>query len=255
MRHVRIAGLASLLLSVSFGVVRAADVPAGELLRLLDLADKSYLQVRDYTSVMVSRERVRDVLLPQERILLKFQKDFKVYMRWLEGPSSGREGLYVSGAYDGKFLVYEPKGLQRLFTAALDPTDARVMDQSRHPVTDVGIGRLLEIVGENARRAFRNGVLRVVDRGIGEVAGRRVRQVESVLPRDPRAGYYAYRVQLAFDEELRLPIRVTVYDWSDQLVEDYIYGELRTNPGLSTRDFDPANKEYGFSAWRIQVPG
>jgi hypothetical protein len=46
-----------------------------------------------------------------------------------------------------------------------------------------------------------------------------------------------------------------VYDWSDQLVEDYIYSELRTNPGLSTRDFDPANKEYGFSAWRIQVPG
>jgi hypothetical protein len=233
----------------------AADAPAWQLLRLLDLADKQYAQVHDYTAVMISRERVKDVLQPQERILLKFQRMFKVYMRWMEGPSQGREGLYVSGAHDDKFLVYEPNGLQRLFTAALEPTDRRVMDKSRHPVTDIGIGRLLEIVGDNARRAARNGVLRVLDRGTGEVAGRRVRQVEGILPQDARAGYYAYRVQLFFDEEFRLPIRVVVYDWSDQLVEDYTYADLRLNPGLSTLDFDPSNKEYGFSTWRIQVTG
>jgi hypothetical protein len=82
-----------------------------------------------------------------------------------------------------------------------------------------------------------------------------VRHVEGILPRDPRAGYYAYRVELFFDEERRLPIRVVVYDWSDQLVEDYTYADLRLNPGLTTLDFDPGNKEYGFSFWRIQVPG
>ncbi len=179
----------------------AGTLPAGELLRLLDHADKEYANVHDYTSIMVSRERVRDALLPEERILLKFQRTFKVYMRWMDGPGKGREGLYVAGAHDGKFLVYEPNGLQRLFTAALEPTDARVMDKSRHPVTDVGIGRLLEIVGDNARRAARNGVLRVVDRGMGDTAGRRVRQVECFPPRDPQAGYYGYRVQLFFDEQ------------------------------------------------------
>ena len=237
------------------GGASAADVPAAQLLRLLDLADKQYAQVHDYTAVMISREQVKDVLQPQERILLKFQRTFKVYMRWMEGPSKGREGLYVSGNHDDKFLVYEPNGLQRLFTAALEPTDRRVMDKSRHPVTDIGIGRLLEIVGDNARRAARNGVLRVLDRGRGEIAGRRVRQLEGILPQDAQAGYYAYRVQLFFDEECRLPIRVVVYDWSDQLVEDYTYTELRLNPGLSTLDFDPSNKEYGFATWRIQVPG
>jgi hypothetical protein len=234
---------------------QAADMSAGDLLRLLDAADKRYAQIHDYTTMMVSRERVKGVLLAEERVLLKFQRTFKVYMRWMEGPSKGREGLYVAGANDGKFLVYEPSGLQRLFTAALEPTDARVMDKSRHPVTDVGIGRLLEIVGENARRAARNGVLRVVDRGVGDVAGRRVRQVESILPRNAEAGYYGYRVQLFFDLDHRVPIRVVVYDWSDQLVEDYTYADLRLNPGLSALDFDPSNKEYGFSFWRIQVPG
>jgi hypothetical protein len=257
MRRLWIVGLFGLgvLFQPGRADAAAAPSPLAELLRLLDAADKQYAQIHDYTAVMLSRERVKDVLQEQERVLLKFQRAFKVYMRWLEGPSRGREGLYVSGAHDGKFLVYEPRGFQRLFTAALDPNDARVMEKSRHPVTDVGIGRLLEIVGDNARRAARNGVLRVVDRGPGEVAGRPVRQMEGILPRDPQAGYYAYRVQLFFDDEQRVPIRVVVYDWSDRLVEDYTYTELRLNPGLSILDFDPSNKEYGFSTWRVQVPG
>ena len=73
--------------------------------------------------------------------------------------------------------------------------------------------------------------------------------------RIPEAGYYAYRVQLSFDEESRLLIRVVVYDWSDQLIEDFSYTELRINPGLTGLDFDPSNKEYGFSIWRIQISG
>ncbi len=237
------------------GLTWSADTPTADFMRLLDLAERQYSQIHDYTSTMISRERVGEVLRPQERILLKFQRPFKVYMRWMEGPSKGREGLYVSGANQSKFLVSEPRGIQRLFTAALEPTDRRVMEQSRHPVTDIGIGRLLEIVGENARRAQRNGVLRVVDRGFVEYDGRRVRQVECLLPQDSHAGYYGYRVLLNFDEEFHLPTRVVVHDWDDQLVEDYTYSDLRVNPGLTSQDFDPSNKEYGFSFLRIQVPG
>jgi outer membrane lipoprotein-sorting protein len=256
MYRVKLVGLVLLVCAIlSVRPTWSADGSGTELLKLLDLAEKHYAQVRDYTSTMVSRERVGEALRPQERILLKFQRPFKVYMRWMEGPSKGREGLYSPAAHDGKFLISEPKGFQRFFTAALEPTDHRVMEQSRHPVTDIGIGRLLEIVGENARRGSRNGVLRVVDRGTAEYAGRRVRQVECVLPQEPHSGYYGYRVLLNFDEENHLPTRVVVYDWTDQLVEDYTYGDLRLNPGLTSQDFDPSNKEYGFSFLRIQVPG
>jgi len=236
-------------------VAPAHAATEAEFLRLLSRADAAYAEVQDYRSVMRSIERVGDTLLPEERILLKFQRPFKVYMRWLEGPSKGREGLYVAGANDGKFLLAEPGGLARLFTAALDPRDPRVMERSRHPVTDVGIGRLLEIVGENARRAAREHVLRLVDRGTGEVAGRAVRQVEGLLPKDPAAGYYGYRVILSFDLEHHLPIRVVVYDWQDRLVEDYTHADLVLNPGLGRRDFDAGNSDYGFHGWRIRLPG
>ena len=230
----------------------AAAASEVDLLRLLERAERKYAEVQDYTACMISTERVGETLMPEERIVLKFQRPFKVYMRWVEGPSKGREGLYVNG---GKFLVAEPRGLARLFAAALEPTDARVMERSRHPVTDVGIGRLLEIVGENARRGTREKALRVIDRGPGEIAGRRVRQMEGILPQDPGAGYYGYRVLLAFDEEHGLPLRVVVYDWKDRLVEDYTYTQLVLNPGLTSRDFDAANGDYGFQAWRIRFPG
>ncbi len=241
------------LLSCLHGSATAAG--AGVMLQLLSLAEKSYAGVTDYTSIFVSRERIGGTLREAETIQLKFQRPFRVYMKWLEGPSKGREGLYVAGANDGKFLIYEPRGVRKLFTAALDPQDPRVMEQSRHPVTDVGLGRLLEIVGENARRGMRAGVMQVIDRGLAQVGGQRVRRVEGILPRDPKAGYYCYRVFLAFDEENHLPIQIVVYDWNDEIVEEYTHTQLRVNPGLTDRDFDPNNREYGFSGWRIPVPG
>jgi uncharacterized protein DUF1571 len=248
--------LCLLVLAMLWAVPRQVTGANGaELLRLLELADRSYSEVRDYSSIMVGRERLGGVLKPQETILLKFQRPFNVYMKWLNGPSKGREGLYASGAHNGKFLIYEPRGIRRLFTAALDPTDQRVMEQSRHPVTDVGIGRLLEIIGENARRGSKNGVLQVIDRGIGDLSGRRVRTLDAALPRDPKLAYYCYRVTLSFDEENHLPIRVVVYDWNDQIAEEYIHTDLQLNPGFTGRDFDPDNGDYGFSGWRITIPG
>jgi hypothetical protein len=242
------------VLGLAFRPGVAAGDSEADFLGLLARAESAYAHVRDYTATMISVERVTEALEPENRILLKFQRPFKVYMRWVEGPAKGREGLYIAGAHDGKFILAEPEGIAKFFSARLDPSDPRVLERSRHPVTDVGIGRLLEIVGDNARRAVREKVLRLHDHGLAEVAGRRVRQVEVVLPKDPGAGYYGYRVALSFDEEHHLPIRVVVYDWRDRLVEDYTYSRLVLNPGLTAAAFDIANPDYGFSRWRLRLP-
>src|SRR5512144_2273187 len=85
----------------------------GEFLRLLETADAKYAEVRDYTANMISVERVGETLIPERRSLVKFQRPFKVYMRWLEGPGKGREGLYIAGENNGKFLIAEPGGIAR----------------------------------------------------------------------------------------------------------------------------------------------
>jgi hypothetical protein len=251
----RYALLLAVLLGIRF-LLAAPVASAAEprlLLRMLEAADAAYQGVQGYTSIMLSTERIGETLEPEKIVLLKFQRPFKVYMRWTNGSTKGREGLYVAGEHDGRFLIAESNGLSKFFTAFLDTRDPRVMAQSRHPVTDLGIGRLLEIVGENARRGIRANVLRVEDHGATWVAGRPVREIEGVLPRDPDLGYYAYRVRLFFDEENHLPIRVIVDDWGDRMVEDYTYSQLRLNPGFTNRDFDPRNPEYGFSKWRIPL--
>ena len=256
-------GLVGLLAALGLGIVilagtlappsRAGAASPDEALRLLELAEERYAEVQDYTAILLARERVAGTLTSQHAIFLKFGRPFSVYMRWLNGPFQGREGLFVEGAWDDRFLVQEKRGIARFVTAAMSPHSLRVFQFGRHPVTEVGIGHLLQILGQNARRAARNGVLAVTDRGVRDVAGRPAREVEGILPRDPDAGYYCHRVIVSFDLENHLPIRAVVYDWADQLVEEYAYTELRLNPGLTTRDFDPANPEYGFSRLRIPL--
>ncbi len=232
------------------GEARAEELEQ-RFLRFVAQGQTAYDEVRDYTATMRSVERIGEVLEPERAILLKFQRPFKIYMRWLDGTSKGREALYVAGANDGRFLVAEENGLAKFFTARLDPRDSRILARSRHPVTDLGIGRLLEIIAANAQRAARAGVLQVVDHGGGKVAGRPVQEFEVTLPRNASEGYYGYRFRVSFDDDNHLPIRIVVYDWSDRLVEDYTYTKLVLNPGLGAADFDPRNPAYHFSDWRI----
>jgi hypothetical protein len=220
-------------------------------LQFVTRGETAYEEVRDYTATMRSVDRIGEVLEPERVIQLKFQRPFKVYMRWQDHASQGREALYVAGENDGKFLVAEKSGVAKFFTARLDPRDPRLLARSRHPVTDLGIGRLLEIIAANAKRAARAGVLQVVDHGMGKVADRPVRDFEVTLPKDESQGYYGYRFRVSFDEDNHLPIRIVVNDWTDRLVEDYTYTNLVLNPGLRATDFDPHNPAYAFSGWRI----
>lgn len=61
-----------------------------------------------------------------------------------------------------------------------------------------------------------------------------------------------YRVRVFFDQELGLPIRFEAYDWPaslkavPELVEEYIYMDLKLNVGLCDLDFDVTNAYYSF---------
>jgi len=184
---------------------------------------------------------------------LKYQKPFRVYLRWLTGPKAGREILYLAGANGGRLLVHDPSGIRRFFTLLMSPRDDRVLRESRHPVTEIGIGRLIELIAENARRAWARGELRLIDHGAGEESGRPVRQYEGLLPDDPAKGYFCARLVLAVDRESGLPVRAQIYEWDGSLAGDYAYTDLRVNPGLAPGEFDPANPAYRFPRLRLTL--
>lgn len=241
------------LFAIHFLLLSPALADQSQLFRLLEKMEVSYANVRDYTALFHRRERIDGEWRPEEISFFKFQKPFKVYMRWLSAPSEGREALYVEGANDNKVMVHEPQGFSRFFAFLLDPGGRHILNDSRYPFTEIGIGRLIERVGRDARRAWAKGEMRLIDRGIAKVAERKVRQIEGILPQDRGAGYGSYRIILGIDEENGLPIQASTYDWDNVVTGEYTYRELHLNPGLGEADFEPSNPAYGFPRWRISL--
>jgi outer membrane lipoprotein-sorting protein len=234
-------------------VAVAGPVRGEDPLALVAQMEGSYAQVRDYTAILKKRERVHGVLRDQEVMQLKYLRPFRVYLRWLDGPKEGREVLYVEGAYGDRLLVYDPSGIRRFFTLLMSPHDDRAMQESRHPITDIGIGRLIEVVAQTARRAWSRGELRLIDHGPGKESGRPVWRYEGILPDDPGKGYFCARLLLAVDRQLGLPVRIQIFEWDGALAGDYAYTNLRVNPGLTAEEFDPANPAYQFPRWRLTL--
>ncbi|MEX2146390.1 MAG: DUF1571 domain-containing protein [Candidatus Rokuibacteriota bacterium] len=228
--------------------VGAADPAA---VAVLEAMEPAYARVSAYTARFIRQELVGGRLRPREEALLKFQRPHRFYLRWIAGPPAGREMLYPADA-EGRVLVHEPGMVTRLFTAVLEPDSAHVLRESRHPVTDIGIGRLVTLILDNARRALREGQLEIVERGVSTDGDAQERRLELVFPRAPEARYYAYRAVVGIDVQTHLPVTATIFDAEGRMVEDYAYRDVRLNPPLTALDFDPANPEYRFPRWRVR---
>jgi hypothetical protein len=244
----RAVPLALILLLGGAGLARAEE----PLERLLPL-EAAYARVEGYTARFVRQEVVAGVLRPREEALLKWKRPGRMYLRWVAGPPAGREILFVPGRNDNRMLVSEPGLLTRFATIVMAPDSPRVLDESRHPVTDIGIGRLIDLIVDSARRAAAAGELAVRDHGTAPGPDGLERRLEAILPREREKGYYCYRLVLALAADTGLPVRAIVHDWNDRVVADYAYRELRLNPALTPADFDAANPAYGFPRWRWQV--
>jgi len=237
------------LLTVILSLVIAGPSGAAEgpdALKILAGMETAYAGVNDYTAVFMKQERVKGELLPEETIELKFKKPFKVYMHWLKGtPHGGREALYVEGRYDDKVVGHEG-GLLGIITLHMDPGGGTAMKGNRHPITDVGIGRLIAIVMENCRRGVRENEGRIGPVGEDNLFGRKVYRIKAELPAEKEKGYYARRIEIWVDRESDLPLKILIYGWEGELLESYAYKDLKLNPGTPGSEFDADFKGYGF---------
>ena len=209
-------------------------------------AEETYDKLDSYTAIFHKQERVNGKLLEEETILLRFKKPFKVYMEWIKDPYKGREVLYVEGWNENQIKAHEGGRITRIVTLNLNPGSFMAMKGNRHPVTDTGIGHLIKIIGENIRRKMKAGEFKLLEPGEETVYRRKTRKVEILFERDRTKGYYGYRVIVNLDEEKKVPIKIQIYDWDDQLVESYGYENLDLNAGLMDADFDPKNPKYRF---------
>ncbi len=201
-------------------------------------ARQVYNQVNDYTCILISQERVKGKLLPEQVIQMTFRKNpFSVYMKWVGKEKTGQEVCYVQGRNSNKMRVL-PDGIAKNFgwmSIAVD--DPKVMQHSRHQITEAGFGNIIErcLKGWEAERPLNKTQVAVAEY---EYNKRRCWRVECVhTAKDPSFLYY--RTVVYFDKETKLPVRFEAYDWPRQggepggdLLESFSYIELRfnTNP-------------------------
>ncbi len=229
-----------------------ADEPVARALRTIKECQAEFETVADYTCKFYKRERIRGRLTPLHVMEMKARTQPKSIYFKFEEPYKGREAIYVEGRNEGKVLAHDVGFTKFLAgTLELEPTSARAMAENRHPITDAGIGALIDIVSRRwtAELSPDESIL-VFDENM-TIGPRRCLMVESIHPR--RCDQFLfYKVRLFIDSELNLPIRFEGYDWpreeggSPELVEEYSYIDLKLNVGLGDADFDSANRLYSF---------
>ncbi len=212
-----------------------------------------YATLQDYRCVFYKRERMPSGrMTPLAIMQMKARTSPRsIYFKFLK-PHAGREAIWVDGTNDGKVVVHDV-GLGKLLagTLHLDPTSRMAMADSRHPITEAGLGHLIQTVTERWDAEMRAGETLVAFHHDAVVGDRECTMIESIHPSFD-AAYNFHKVKLYIDQDLKLPIRFEAYDWPAEagaeapLVEEYTYLNFQADPGLDAAEFDPGNEAYAF---------
>jgi hypothetical protein len=211
-----------------------------------------YAQVRDYTCTFLKRERVDGELSDHHVMQMKMRtQPVSIYFKFQQ-PNPGREAIFVAGRHGNRVLAHDV-GIGKVIagTLQLDPRGSRAMEGQRHPITEAGIGHMIETVSMHWEKEMHADDTDVQIHPHARVGPRPTTMIESTHPvKSPK--FLFYKVKVYIDHELGVPIRFEAYDWphrpgeTPELMEEYTYMNLRLNVGLNERDFDPSNRQYSF---------
>jgi hypothetical protein len=198
--------------------------------------------VRDYTATLETRERVEDEVFPRRVMHLKVREQpFAAAIETFEPPNEAGQRVWYDESRSDEIVAETPGFLGALVgRVSLDPEGDLAMKNRRHPITDLGLARLLaqvdgEFVPTLARRYAPR--LRCTEAAL---AGTTLRFVDALVPGGPEEPSLLHRLGFELDSGL-----LTYYGLAEvlpdglALVEEYLYRELRLNPGLGADDFRP----------------
>lgn len=232
--------------------------------RARECLDRTNTEIQDYTCTLVKRERINGRLRGHEYLRLKLRHEvveagrvvapLAIYLRYLAPAElAQREVIHVQGKYNGQLIVRRGGPRLAYLTVSVDPNSEVARQQSRYPITQLGIKNLVRQLLEVGEEEL--GYDEPCDVQYFENAKINQRPCDVVEFRHTvrRDEYRFYIARVFIDHQYQLPIRYESYDWPKEeggpprLLEEYTYLDLEINVGLTDWDFDHRNEGYLFS--------
>ncbi|MEX0678930.1 MAG: DUF1571 domain-containing protein [Pirellulales bacterium] len=209
--------------------------------------------IKDYSAVMVKRERIGAKLNEQEFMYLKIRHEpFSVYMYFLGPPRlRGQEAIYVEGKNNGNLLGHGV-GIRKIAgTVPLLPTGAMAMAGQRYPITEIGFLNLTKRLVQVADQDKNFGECEVKFYRGAKINKRSATCIQVEHP-VARANFRFHKARVYVDDEFNIPVRYEAYEWPEvpggapPLIEEYTYTDIKLNNGFTDADFDENNSQYHF---------
>jgi outer membrane lipoprotein-sorting protein len=195
----------------------------------------SYDRVKDYTCLYLKEERaISNGEL--QTIRLAFRKPLDVRLDWLNNKGKvDQTAVYRQGLNDGKLLARQSGLMGALAgTVKLKPDEPLALEDSRHPITEAGLGGIIE----NIRKETTDP--QVSNAYVGEelIEGHPAWKFVFTTKTGMLAGgQNAARSVVWIDKGLKLPVQVEIYDRANALLERHRFKELKLNVGLTDQTF------------------
>ena len=171
-------------------------------------------------------------------VLMRFQDPAKL---------KGRLVLFTEGENDGQACVrMGGTGLFKNVELKVDPHGEAARRESRYPITDIGFDRIMQRLIDLAQDDLRadpkalNTVVTYFQNA--KLKDRSCTHIQVVHPQH-REGFSFHKASLYVDDELKVPVRLVVFDWPEEkggkprLIEEYNYMNLKLNVDLEKNLF------------------
>ena len=225
--------------------VRTATKPDDALAKARELVAKARVKVDGMASyqVQINRiERVGGQLQPAEDVWVSIRREPKaVRLEWRNGSHKGREVIYSKSDPSGMMHVNLADSLVPVPKLSIPPDSPMVMKMSRHPITEAGFDTILGHI--EATLSTKNDGSKMSYDGL-ESPPAVGRPCHKLTRQTANGETWVVHV----DAETELPAMVQATSGSGELLEKYVFKDVKPNPPelANASAFDP-NQRWGSS--------
>lgn len=209
-----------------------------KLSRILEASLNRYETVKNYTAIFRKQEVSEGKMGDPEKIFMKFEKPWKIYMGWLDTDKKDLQVVYERGKHKNQLAIHKPGlGLGLVPVVFLDQNSPWVKKGSEsYNIEDAGIGPFLHDFSRAILKAAKENQLKILFKKKAGTASEESVEVTFEGSKE-NTGYFAYRVEVFFDPATRLPVQMELFDWNNQPTGIYTYENLKLDLPAEDAEF------------------